>query len=170
MPVSATMAIHSDDSPAMAIARNAAFTPSASAMFIAHGADRRAAEPNRERQARQFVAHQRHVSGLERRVAADGAHRDADIRRRQGGRVVHAVADHAHLSPRSRRPRTASTFSSRQETRAHVLDADRLGQRPRGAGVIAGQHRRVQDARSPQELDHVAGRFAGRVCQHNRGQ
>ena len=116
--------------------RKAAFTPSASAMFIADGADSRAAEANRERQLRQLVAHQRNVGGLERGVAADRAHGDADIGGRQRRRVVDAVARPSPPVPIvSRKLANGADLVIRQQPRPHILDAhatrERLRARPR---------------------------------------
>ena len=60
----------------------------------AHDAHRAPPEREEARQRRQVVAEQRDVGGLERRVGAGGAHRDADVGGRERGRVVDAVADH----------------------------------------------------------------------------
>ena len=97
-PVSAMTAIQSVATPATASARNAALSTSDTTMFARML--RIVARLNRigVGDLRQFVGHQRDVSGLERRIAADGAHRNPDVRGRQGRRVVDAVADHRHAA------------------------------------------------------------------------
>ena len=48
-----------------------------------------------DRHQADVAAHQRDAGRMHRHVGA-GAHRDADVRRRQRRRVVDAVADHGH--------------------------------------------------------------------------
>ena len=56
----------------------------------------------RGRQVAEVLAHQRHVSGLDRDVGTERTHGDADVRGRQRRSVVDAIADHRHpaLSPK----------------------------------------------------------------------
>lgn len=50
--------------------------------------------PNQPWEARQVVAHQRHVGRSESRVRAGRAYRDGERRAGDGGSVVHAVTHH----------------------------------------------------------------------------
>ena len=93
-PVSAMTAIQSVATPATASTRNAALSTSDIAMFARMLRTVARLEPNRVGDLRQFVGHQRDVGGFERGVAADRAHRDADVGGGKRRRVVDAVADH----------------------------------------------------------------------------
>ena len=49
------------------------------------------------RELLQIVSHQSDICGVDRDIAADSAHRDADAGGLQGGCVVDSVSDHADL-------------------------------------------------------------------------
>ena len=78
----------------------------------------------------QLVGHQRDVGGLERRVAAGGAHGDADVGGRQRRRVVDAVADHRHRSVAAAQLLDGRDLVFGQQLGAELVDAE-LGARSR---------------------------------------
>ena len=132
--MSATTAIQSVATPAIASTRNAALSTIENAMFA-----RMLRTVARLRRSAygifsQLVGHQRDVGGVERRGAAGDAHGNADIGAGERRRVVDAVADHRHaaesraattprfatLSAGSRPACTSSTPTASLTTRAAV--------------------------------------------------
>ena len=70
-------------------------------MFTRMLRTRGAAQTNRVGNLRQFIGHERHVRGLERGVAPDGAHGNPDVGGGERRRVVDAVADHRNRAVRA---------------------------------------------------------------------
>ncbi len=135
----------------------------------AHGSDRRAAEANRERAA----APARRPSAQRRRFRERRRCRPRPSRCRRPtppaqGRRSRRRRPCRPVPSCSRNRRTASTFSTgSRPARTSSTPTDSASDL-RGAGVIAGQHRRVRDARPAQKIDHVARRLARLVRQHDR--
>ena len=102
-------------------------------------AHRRARETPRARDGAQVAAHERHAGALHRDVGA-GAHRDADLRARQRGRVVDAVARHRDDVPARLQPRDQLRLLPRQHLGVHLVDAESRRDRFRRRPVIAGEH------------------------------
>ncbi len=122
-PVSASTAIHNVATPDTARIMNAALSPIEIATLTRMFRTRGVAEANRVGHLRQFIGHQRDVGGFERSIAAHGAHHDADVGRRQGGRVVDAVADHRDRAVGAAQELDRRHLVRRQLTGAHVVNA-----------------------------------------------
>ena len=136
-------------------------------MLRADGADCRTAQAQRKRQFRQVVAHERDIGRLERGVAADGAHHDADIGGRQRRRVVDAVADHRHAAPPGAHGLDGFDLVVRQQLGTHGVHAHVARHARGGADPVARQHFDPRDAAFPEQVDHVARRLARRVGQRD---
>ena len=130
-PMSATTAIHNVAEPATASARKTAFSASESVTFTRML--RSVARPSRIANGifEQLVGHQRDVGGLERRVGAGGAHRNAHVGRRKRGRIVDAVAHHRHRSVFLLQLLNDRHFVVRQQLGVRLVDADARAPAPR---------------------------------------
>ena len=76
------------------------------------------------RQLPDLVVNQRDIRRLHGNVTADAAHRDADPRRFQGGRVIDAVSDHTHGLAFLLVFSDAAQLIFRQTAGAHLLNAE----------------------------------------------
>ena len=104
---------------------------------------------------REVVGHERDVGGLDRGVAARGAHRDAEARPRHGRRVVDAVADHGDGPVLRDQILDRPDLVLGQQLGMDLVDADLARDRLGGRPVVAGQHDQVLDPARPQIADHA---------------
>ena len=99
-----------------------------------------------ERQAAQVVVHQRNRRAVDRHFAARRAHRDADVARRERGRVVHAVADDRDFVAFQFHRADKFHLVLRQAIALRLFAAD-FGGDARGDNLtVAGNHRDAADA------------------------
>ena len=114
-----------------------------------------AAQTTRADDAAQVALHQRDACALHRHVGAR-AHRDADVRLRERGGVIDAVARHRHEPPLACSRLTTSPFWSGSTSAIDLVDAERLRHGLGGRPAVAGQHHDA-DAFALQGVDRFGG-------------
>ncbi len=114
---------------------------------------------HRDDDLRKLVFHQHDVRRLDGRVAAQAAHRDADVGLRQNRRVVDAIANKRHfvLAFFLRKNLVQERdFLIREQLGVHLVDADFASHFFRHLLAVACQHHEFAHAIVPQQVD---GRF-----------
>jgi hypothetical protein len=104
----------------------------------------------------QVVAGQRDVGGLHRHVGAADTHRDADVRQRERGRVVGAVADHGHRVPLGPQRAHHVLLLLGQNLGAELVDAQLGGHRGGGLRMITGEQHDPLDPVGAQRVEYRA--------------
>src|SRR2546426_322978 len=100
---------------------------------------RRPRKPPCADDAAQITLHQRYVGALHRDVSAS-PHRDADVRARQCGRVVDAVASHRHHAALGLQTLDDRGLVRRLNVGDHVVESKSSSHGFGGRGVVASQH------------------------------
>ena len=103
----------------------------------------------------QVVVHQGYVGGFDGGAAAGRTHGKADVGAGQGGRIVDAIADHAHGSVGADLAFNELQLVFGQQVAVGLQDADLRGNRLGRVGVITGEHHGL-DAQCLQFLDGLA--------------
>ena len=117
------------------------------------GRERAPREADRVDDGDQVAAHEGQVARFDGDIRA-GAHRDAEVCRRECDRIVDAIADHRHDPAMLLQGSHDLGLLRRQHLGAHFVDADLRGDRASRAFVVA----REQDRREAQRLQLRDGR------------
>ena len=115
------------------------------------------------------IEHDHAVGRLRRDGRAPAAHRDPDVGERKRGRVVHAVAHHHHRAEvgiRAQRANDVELVLGRL-LRVHAIRSERLPDRVRDGGAVAGHHRDVPDARDAKLVTECDVRVLPHVVAHD---
>ncbi len=122
------------------------------AEVLADDAQGTAGQVERRDHAPQVARDEREVGGLYRHVRP-GADRDAEVGLSQGGSVVDAVADHGDHPSACLELANFVDLVLRQDLSEHPVDPELTGDRPRGAAVVARDHRHLEPARLQRSRD-----------------
>ena len=123
--------------------------------ILADVSHRRPRQPPGPDDAPQIAFHEGDASALHRDIGAR-AHRDADGRLRQGGRVVDPIARHRDQTSRPLQRLDDRPLVAGQHLGTHIVNPELPRDRVRGQAVVAGQHHRRQPP------DRGRGRAAAR--------
>src|SRR5271154_4751359 len=107
---------------------------------------RAARKLHEERQPAQVVVHQRNRRAVDGHFAARRAHRDADVTRRERGRVVHAVADDRNFVAFQFHRADEFNLVLRQAIALRFLATDFIRDARGDDLTVAGNHREAADA------------------------
>ena len=111
-----------------------------------------------------IIAHQRDVRRLYGDIASHAAHRHANVRRFECGRIVDPIADHAHGVPIRLQLFQMPDFFRGQQPGVYRRDTRLRGKIRGGLRIIPGEQHRIC-VHPAQAGDHLPGRRAQHVGQ-----